>query len=238
MEKRSRNEIVFRKEIVTDEPNAYARATLEIEGVPEGRTVELREMFNSFYAKVEKIVKEDPLGEEIDLTEAEQEEITLTPEQEEELKKKFLFAINKDGETGGIEICPMNEKNRITLHGAEEAEWFIKQLRIVKEETSPLAAGSEEGQPQKRKIMSYKDGRPYFTEVTETADYVLEFADEMTEAELAEVEKMKTLWYIEQDPEKKIIEIRPGNDNCISLHGAQEARHFIEVLEEAIQETF
>lgn len=66
---------------------------------------------------------------EIDLTEEELEEITLTPEQEEELKKKLLFAISKDGETGKVEICPMNEKNCITLHGAEEVKWFINQLR-------------------------------------------------------------------------------------------------------------
>jgi len=66
---------------------------------------------------------------EIDLTEAELEEITLTPEQEEELKKKLLFAISEDRETGKVEICPMNEKNCITLHGAEEVKWFINQLR-------------------------------------------------------------------------------------------------------------
>jgi len=92
--------------------------------------------------------------------------------------------------------------------------FYAKVEKIVKEETGPVAADPE------------------------TADYVLEFTDEMTEAELAEVEKMKTLWYIEQDPEKKIIEIRPGSDNRISIHGAQEARHFIEVLQEVIQETF
>ena len=67
--------------------------------------------------------------EEIDLTEAELEEITLTPEQEEELKKKLLFAINQDTETGQVEICPMNEKNCIILHGAEEMKWFINRLR-------------------------------------------------------------------------------------------------------------
>ncbi len=66
---------------------------------------------------------------EINLTEAELKEIPLTPEQEEELKKKVLFAINKDMETGEIEICPMNERKCITLHGAEEVKWFINQLR-------------------------------------------------------------------------------------------------------------
>lgn len=66
---------------------------------------------------------------EIDLTEAELEEITLTPEQEEELKKKLLFAINQDTETGQVEICPMNGKNCITLHGAEEVKWFTNRLR-------------------------------------------------------------------------------------------------------------
>ena len=66
---------------------------------------------------------------EIDLTEAELKETMLPPEQEEELKKKVLFAISKDGETGEIEICPTNERKCITLHGAEEVKWFINQLR-------------------------------------------------------------------------------------------------------------
>lgn len=82
---------------------------------------------NTVAATVGKL-EEAMLGE-IDLSEAEQEEITLTPEQEAELKKKILFTISKDEETGEIEICPMNEKNCITLHGEEETEWFIKRLR-------------------------------------------------------------------------------------------------------------
>ncbi len=76
----------------------------------------------------EQIVKKELKETEIDLTEAELEEITLTPEQEEELKKKILFAISKDNETGEVEICPMNEKGCITLHGAEEVKWFINRL--------------------------------------------------------------------------------------------------------------
>ena len=82
---------------------------------------------NAVAAAVGKI--EEVTVTEIDLTEAELEEITLTPEQEEELKKKLLFAISKDGETGQVKICPMNEKNCITLHGAEEVKWFINCLR-------------------------------------------------------------------------------------------------------------
>lgn len=73
-------------------------------------------------------MEEATLGE-INLTEEELKEIPLTPEQEEELKKKVLFAISKDTETGEIEICPMNERKCITLHGAEEVKWFINQLR-------------------------------------------------------------------------------------------------------------
>lgn len=66
---------------------------------------------------------------EINLTDTELEEVKLSPEKEEELKKKIIFAINRDGETGEIEICPMNEKKCITLHGAEEVKWFIDRLR-------------------------------------------------------------------------------------------------------------
>ncbi len=75
----------------------------------------------------------------------------------------------------------------------------------------------------------------------EKLDYEIDLSElsgEMTEAELAGAEKMKTLWYIEQDTKEKIIKICPGSDSSISLSGAQEAKHFIEVLEEAIQETF
>lgn len=68
-----------------------------------------------------------------------------------------------------------------------------------------------------------------------------ELSEETIETEstgVSDLEKMKTLWCIEQDPEKKEIEIRPGSDGCISLHEAQEALHFIKVLEGAIQEIF
>lgn len=82
---------------------------------------------NAVAAAVGKM--EEAKATEIDLTEAELEEITLTPEQEEELKKKLLFAISQDTETGQVEICPMNERRCITLHGAEEVKWFINQLR-------------------------------------------------------------------------------------------------------------
>ncbi len=73
----------------------------------------------------------------------------------------------------------------------------------------------------------------------ENVDY--EIGDwETTETDsesLSDIEK-KILWYIEQDPEKKVIQIRPANDNCILLHGAQEAKYFIEILKESIQQMF
>lgn len=76
----------------------------------------------------------------------------------------------------------------------------------------------------------------------EKIDYILDMSElDISEKELAEIpnqEKMKTLWCIEQDIENKVIKICPRSDDCISLHGAHEARHFIEVLEEVIQETF
>lgn len=83
-------------------------------------------ILNAVAAAVGKM--EEAKVTEIDLTEVELEEITLAPEQEEELKKKLLFAISKDTETGQVEICPMNEKNCIALHGAEEVKWFINRL--------------------------------------------------------------------------------------------------------------
>lgn len=62
---RKRSKVVFEKEIVTDNPNAYARAMLEFEGLRDERTTELQQIFNAFYAEVEKIVeKETGLVEE------------------------------------------------------------------------------------------------------------------------------------------------------------------------------
>lgn len=72
-------------------------------------------------------------------------------------------------------------------------------------------------------------------------DYEIELSEEITEEEmesLPEARKMKTAWYIVQDPEKKVIEIRPGSEGCISLNRAHDARFFIEILEKAIQEIF
>lgn len=72
-------------------------------------------------------------------------------------------------------------------------------------------------------------------------DYEIELSEVIPEAELktiSEAEKMKALWYIEQNPEKKAIKIRPGSDGYISLYGVQEVKHFIKVLEETIQQMF
>lgn len=68
-------------------------------------------------------------------------------------------------------------------------------------------------------------------------DYAVDLSEELTEEELAEIhnqEKMKILWCIEQDAEKKVIEIRPGSSGHISLHGAHEIRHFADVLNEVL----
>lgn len=54
-----KNSVTYKKEIVTDAPDAYARVTLEFEGVPEEKTEQLRKVFNSFYNKVEQMVKEE-----------------------------------------------------------------------------------------------------------------------------------------------------------------------------------
>lgn len=56
---KSKNMVVYRKQITTDGPEAYAEAILEFDGLPEKRTAELREKFNSFFKDVEKIVKKE-----------------------------------------------------------------------------------------------------------------------------------------------------------------------------------
>lgn len=74
----------------------------------------------------------------------------------------------------------------------------------------------------------------------EKPDYEMELSEAEIEEEITApgMEKAETAWCIEQDAEKRIIEIRPGSDGCISLQGAYEARNFVNVLEEAIQEIF
>lgn len=73
----------------------------------------------------------------------------------------------------------------------------------------------------------------------EKIDYIFDTLEEsITKSEGLNSKKMKTLWHIEQDPQKKRIEIYSGSDGCISLPGVQEAKQFIEVLEKAIEETF
>lgn len=71
----------------------------------------------------------------------------------------------------------------------------------------------------------------------ENVDYLLNTSEEMTEECSGESDagKMMVQWYLEIDPEKKVIEIRPGDSGCISLYGAQGARNFIKAIEEAIQ---
>lgn len=55
-----KNDIVtYRKEITTDEPNAYAEVVLKFEGLQESRLAELRDLFNKFFAEVEGMVLED-----------------------------------------------------------------------------------------------------------------------------------------------------------------------------------
>ncbi len=51
--------VEFRKQITTDGPEAYAEVILKFEGLPEERTAELREKFNSFFDDIEKIVKKE-----------------------------------------------------------------------------------------------------------------------------------------------------------------------------------
>lgn len=58
-ETRMRNIVEYKKNITTDDPDAYAEAVLKFEGLTEKRTEELRQLFNKFYAEVEAIVYEE-----------------------------------------------------------------------------------------------------------------------------------------------------------------------------------
>jgi hypothetical protein len=56
---RKSNITTYQKQIITDEPNAYAEVVLKFENLQESRVLELRELFNKFAEEVEGMVIED-----------------------------------------------------------------------------------------------------------------------------------------------------------------------------------
>ena len=58
-EVRTRNIVEYKKNITTDDPDAYAEAVLKFEGLEEKGTEELRQLFNKFYAEVEAIAHKE-----------------------------------------------------------------------------------------------------------------------------------------------------------------------------------
>lgn len=58
-EVRKSNMTTYQKQIITDEPNAYAEVMLKFENLKESRAAELRDLFNKFAAEVEGMVLED-----------------------------------------------------------------------------------------------------------------------------------------------------------------------------------
>ena len=74
-----------------------------------------------------------------------------------------------------------------------------------------------------------------------TEDYRLDAEEEMTEEELEavpEAERKLIRYFMEHNPEKKVIVIRPGNDNAITLHGAQDVENFIEAIRDYSHKVF
>ena len=74
-----------------------------------------------------------------------------------------------------------------------------------------------------------------------TEDYRLDAEEEMTEEEMEavpEAERKLIRYFMEHNPEKKVIEIRPGNDNAITLHGAQDVENFIEAIRDYSHKVF
>ena len=51
--------VIYQKQVTANEPNAYSELTLKFEGLRENRIAELRELFNKFFAEVERMVLED-----------------------------------------------------------------------------------------------------------------------------------------------------------------------------------
>lgn len=55
---RTRNEVIYKREITTDEPNAHAELILKVDGLPEETLDILRKKFNSLAEMVEREVRE------------------------------------------------------------------------------------------------------------------------------------------------------------------------------------
>lgn len=74
---RTRDEVIYKREITTDEPNAHAELILKVEGLPENTLGVLRMKFNSLAEMVEREVREavklmEPRVHRIDLRVAQQ----------------------------------------------------------------------------------------------------------------------------------------------------------------------
>lgn len=52
-----------------------------------------------------------------------------TPQEIEEFRKKVLFSIERDNETGVVTISPTNKDKNIVLHGEDWVRWFISLLQ-------------------------------------------------------------------------------------------------------------
>lgn len=61
---RVRNEVIYKKEITTDEPNAHAELIMKIEGVSDEKTEGLRKKFLALYEDMEEVVRKETLGRE------------------------------------------------------------------------------------------------------------------------------------------------------------------------------
>lgn len=72
-------------------------------------------------------------------------------------------------------------------------------------------------------------------------DYTIDLSDEITEEELEGMqEETKELvrFFIEHNPEKKVIEIYPANGNHISLHGVGDVNNFIKAIQDYSREVY
>ena len=59
MEERKRSEVIYKKEITTDEPNTHAEVILKAEGLSEEANAELRKHFLTLCEEVEKAVQKE-----------------------------------------------------------------------------------------------------------------------------------------------------------------------------------
>ena len=109
----TRNEVIYKREIITDEPNAHAELILKVEGLPENTLGVLRMKFNSLAEMVERKhqlnhIRQSSWQQVTCLNE--KEETTMAAVEEKDRKKELV-------EKTAEQFQQLNEDNKMFILG-------------------------------------------------------------------------------------------------------------------------